>query len=282
MKISFACFALATIIFFSGCTSLPFFSDQNKIADQLVFGSDFEKIQIKTNPFLLTGYSRIAGKSSPLLRLYIEGDGYAWITPTRPSGNPTPYNPVGLKLALADSSSNVVYLARPCQYTKPELDPACNDFFWTAGWFSETVINSMNEAIDFLIKKYQAGKIELVGYSGGGAVALLLAVRRHDIVSVRTVAGNLNPEAVNQYHKVSTLKSSLNPLDFAPLIAALPQQHFTGSKDNIVPPFIAESYLKASGESKCVQIVPVENASHDSLWIDDWQKLLKTPFRCKT
>ena len=61
----------------------------------------------------------------------------------------------------------------------------------------------MNEAIDFLIKKYQAGKIELVGYSGGGAVALLLAVRRHDIVSVRTVAGNLNPEAVNQYHKVS-------------------------------------------------------------------------------
>jgi hypothetical protein len=35
------------------------------------------------------------------LRVYIEGDGFAWKSRTQPSGNPTPHNPVALKLAAS-------------------------------------------------------------------------------------------------------------------------------------------------------------------------------------
>ena len=33
-----------------------------------------------------------------------------------------------------------------------------------------------------------------------GVIAVLIAFRRSDVASLRTVAGNLDPEAVNRYH----------------------------------------------------------------------------------
>ena len=53
-----------------------------------------------------------------MVNIYIEGDGRAWLNKNRPSLDPTPKNSLALKLAEIDPAPNVIYLARPCQYSK--------------------------------------------------------------------------------------------------------------------------------------------------------------------
>lgn len=130
-------------------------------------------------------------------------------------------------------SPNVVYIARPCQFTRN--DPACRSTYWTDRRFSEDVIASMNHAVDVL-RAPAAGPVHLVGFSGGGAVAALVAARRGDVASLRTVAGNLDHRALNAHHRVSPMPASLNAVDVAPRLAAVPQAHFVGTKDDVVPP----------------------------------------------
>lgn len=234
---------------------------------------------IKTDPFVLTSYSRISEPGKPV-HIYIEGDGYAFVTPSRISGNPTPREPMVLKLAAEDPASNVVYLARPCQYTPMEHNPECEEFFWTNGRFSEEVIASMNQAVSYFVDKAQAPGVDLIGYSGGAAVAVLVAARRQDIRSLRTVAGNLDPELVNRAHGASPLDGSLDPLAAAEKIASVPQIHFIGGEDDIIPYSAAESFLKKMGPSSCFQTKTIAEASHEKGWVEEWPELLALPLNC--
>jgi hypothetical protein len=239
----------------------------------------FEHELVRTDPFLLTAYYRLAAPGQPV-HVYIEGDGYAFVTRHRASGDPTPRNPVGLKLAARDDSPNVVYLARPCQYTPSGADPSCKVFFWTQGRFAGEVVQSMNEAVSHFADRAQSDAVDLTGYSGGAAVALLLAERRSDIASLRTVAGNLDPETVNAYHGVPSLDGSLDPLEAAGAVAAVPQIHFLGIEDDIIPFAAAESFSKAMGPSPCFRLHSVHGASHSEGWEEKWPELLKMPVRC--
>lgn len=249
-------------------------------ADQIAYKSGFEKTIVKTDPFFLTTYTRLTAPGKPL-RVYIEGDGYAFVTYSRVSGDPTPSNPVALKLAVQDNSLNVVYLARPCQFTPADLDPKCEEFYWTGGRFSEEVIRSMNMAVSNFAAQVQADGIELVGYSGGGAVSVLIAARRNDVENLRTVAGNLDPELVNRYHRVSPLSGSLDPLEVASRIASIPQLHLIGEKDSVVPFAVVESFSKRAGNSSCFHYQTVPGVSHGKGWIEDWPRLLSLPISCR-
>ena len=124
-------------------------------------------------------------------------------------------------------------------------------------------------------KKVGSDKIELVGFSGGGAVVCLVAARRNDVASIRTVAGNLDPDAVNAFHKVSKLKGSLNPMNVVSSLAGIPQRHFIGERDIIIPPSIAHNFAKMSGDftKKTITIVP--EAGHNKGWDDRWIELLQ-------
>ncbi|MDD4183555.1 MAG: alpha/beta hydrolase, partial [Candidatus Omnitrophica bacterium] len=210
------------------------------------------------------------------ISIYIEGDGNAWITRNCLSNDPTPKIPLVLELASIDESANVAYLARPGQYSK-NLAIKVEPVYWSGKRFSREVIGSMSEAIGQLIELAKTNKINLIGYSGGGAVAVLIAAQRNDIVSLRTIAGNLDIEAVSKYHNVSSLAGSLNPIDFAQKIKNLPQRHFIGSKDTIVPSFIAESFVKHAGDKDSSRITVVEGATHTKGWIACWKELLAYP-----
>jgi hypothetical protein len=113
----------------------------------------------------------------------------------------------------------------------------------------------MTLAIDHFAAPGQ--KIHLVGYSGGAAVAALIAESRGDIASLRTIAGNLDTEAANRYHGVSFMPESLNPISKASRLALLPQGHFVCDGDRIIPPLITEGFAKAMGNSRCVTITYV-------------------------
>jgi hypothetical protein len=50
-----------------------------------------------------------------MLTVYIEGDGFAWLSRSQASYDPSPLNPVGLELALRHPLGESAYLARTCQ-----------------------------------------------------------------------------------------------------------------------------------------------------------------------
>lgn len=233
-------------------------------AGRLASQAGFERSEIPTSGFRLTSYRRLSNPSAPVV-VYIEGDGLAWKSRNQPSRDPTPREALGLRLAAVDPSPNVLYLARPCQFTK--ADPKCNVAYWTSHRFAPEVIESLSEAID---RAAQGKPLHLVGYSGGGAIAALLAERRDDVLSLRTVAGNLDSDALNRYHGVSPTPQSLNAISEAAKLHGVAQVHYVGEMDPIVPASIASDFLKAQGASVCAKIVTVPGASHEAGWVGFW------------
>ncbi|HNX68408.1 MAG TPA: alpha/beta hydrolase [Candidatus Omnitrophota bacterium] len=269
---------LLSFLFFSCATLSPDF--RRSKAEDIARGGGLQKTTVRADPFVLTAYSRITAPGKPL-RIYIEGDGYAFVTRSRVSGDPTPREPLALELAAEDPSVNVVYLARPCQFTPMEQNPKCEEFYWTDGRFSDEVIRSMDAAVSYFVKQTGASGIDLVGYSGGAAVAILVTARRQDVLSLRTVAGNLDPEVVNEYHGVSPLEGSLDPAAVAGQIASIPQLHFVGGEDSIIPFEAVSAYLKKMGDERCFQTKTLPDATHAQGWTESWKEQLNLPVFCR-
>ena len=232
---------------------------------------------VTVDGFAMTAFIRLQDASKPI-HLYVEGDGKAWISRTEPSADPTPRHAIGLQLALRDPFANVIYLARPCQFSLHE-SPACEQALWTSRRFSNQVVNAMDTAVNILKAAHPHQPLEVIGYSGGAAIAVLLASRRDDVASLRSVAGNLDHEAFNRYHKVSPMPDSLNPIDMANLLRGLPQIHFSGADDTIMPSFIAESFILKTGG--CARIEVVGGAGHDNGWVEAWPRLLNETPSCQ-
>lgn len=218
--------------------------------------------------FTLQSYAR--GTDAELV-VYIEGDGFAWRTSRRPSRDPTPISPVALSLAAADPSPAVAYLGRPCQYRLG--DAACGSSrHWTSARFSEAVVAASDAAIDALKKDAGAARVHLVGYSGGAAVAALVAARRDDVASLRTVAGYLDPTRLNEERGVSPLTGSLDPVrDAAPFLAGAPQRHYAGGADRVIPAWSVRSFAEAVGDPGCVEVVVAPDAAHGRGWTELWR-----------
>jgi len=102
------------------------------------------KREIQAGAFLLTVYEHVHNRGG-MAQIYIEGDGLAWIRRRMPSLDPTPVDPVAMRLAVRDSAANVIYMARPCQYSKMArgYSRPCPMKYWTSKRFAPEVINAM-------------------------------------------------------------------------------------------------------------------------------------------
>lgn len=259
-----------------GCAAEPL--QLNEQAEARAEAAGMQRALVQTDGFVLTSFYRIT-RPDQSLTVYIEGDGFAWRTRTQPSLDPTPRKAVGLTLATADPASNVLYLARPCQFTPMSANPQCTVAYWTGKRFAEPVIAAMNQAVSHYARRVPGQPIHLVGFSGGAAVAALIAARRDDVVSLRTVAGNLDMDEVNRIHRVSPMPESLNAIDVAPRLSGLVQVHYSGSDDTVVPVDIAQRFIKASG-GRCAQVRRVQGLAHDGDWQRLWPGFLKDPLPC--
>ncbi|WP_286977707.1 alpha/beta hydrolase [Pseudomonas sp.] len=262
---------LIALLMLSGC------ANSGKHADELAQSAHLKHELVPTDSFVLTSYYRMSRPDLPL-NFYIEGDGRAWQSRTSPSADPTPRKAMGLALAAQDPTANVVYLARPCQFTPMQQNPRCSSAYWTGKRYSEDVVAAMNQAVSHFAAAGQA--VNLVGYSGGGALAVLIAARRSDVASIRTVAGNLDHAAVNRLHGVSAMPESMNAIDVAQQVAAIAQLHFSGSDDQVVPPGIAKRFVTATNNS-CASHIVVPKMSHESDWAQRWPALLAITPTCR-
>lgn len=173
------------------------------------------------------------------ISVYIEGDGFAWKTRNIISSNPTPLNPIGLKLMLANKNKCSIYLARPCQYINSKN---CSKKYWTSHRFSEEIIVSYEEILLKIKNINHNNTFTLLGFSGGGAIATILSTKRNDIKKLITIAGNLDTKAWTDFHDITPLKGSLNPANFTSKLESINQMHFIGKKDNIIPKIIYNSF----------------------------------------
>ncbi len=243
--------------------------NRRDLAQNIAGQGHLQKQVIQTHGFDLTTYGKFKEASAPV-SVYIEGDGLAWRSRSQPSNDPTPTNPVALHLAQADTSANVIYLARPCQYTRGN---ACDKAYWTSKRFAPEVISAMNNALDNIMAAHHLRGVRLIGFSGGGTLAALLAARRQDVIDLRTVAGNLDIDTHSRLHNVSPLSGSLNPAHEAANLRVIPQHHFIGGDDDVVPPSIYQSYAAALGATPCLHHSIINGATHESGWDKKWAQL---------
>jgi pimeloyl-ACP methyl ester carboxylesterase len=193
-----------------------------------------------------------------------------------PPADPTPINPYALKLAIADTSLNVAYLGRPCQYLSDDQLAKCPLAQWTDARFGDDAITLTSRSIDEIKAKSKATALRLVGYSGGGALATLVAAQRHDVNCLVTVAAPLDIGAWVEVLKVSPLKSSHNPATDTDSTTAIRQTHFQGGGDTVVPPSTTLAYRFRHPTAKFDR---VENYDHDCCWDNDWATRIATACR---
>jgi pimeloyl-ACP methyl ester carboxylesterase len=266
------CAALLGCCLQTACRSL----DPDENAQRIAAPALLRRESLHAGAFVLTSFARIGAPSEPI-DIYIEGDGHAWQSRGEPALDPTPREAMGLKLAAKDPAANVVYLARPCQFIGH--DSPCDVAYWTGKRYSREVVAALNEAVSHYAALAPGRPLHLIGYSGGGTLAILIAVQRHDIASIRTVAGNLDIDEVTRLHAVSPMPLSVNPIDEAYRVAEIPQIHFSGGADRIVPPSIAERFARAAGGT-CVQTRIIAGMGHESRWDERWPALLAQRPRC--
>jgi pimeloyl-ACP methyl ester carboxylesterase len=214
-----------------------------------------------------------------MLTVYIEGDGLAYVTTTQPSPDPTPRDPVALKMAVQDGSEATAWLGRPCQYVIGAERRHCEERYWTSHRFAESVVAATDQAIDALMLRAGAHYVALVGYSGGGAVAALVAARRHDVVRLITVAGNLDPPAWTSWHAITPLSGSLNPADGWRELQDIPQVHWVGGQDRVVGRQVADAYASHFPGGHLPQIREVADADHHCCWVERWPQLLRASWQ---
>ncbi len=204
------------------------------------------------------------------LTIYIEGDGAEWHNKYQPPTDPTPDNPLTLRLAVRDPDARVAYLGRPCQYLEAGALARCPSLLWLSGRYGKHALTIMSAAIDILVLSTGVQRVRLVGYSGGGTMAALLAAHREAVSCLVTVASPLDTEAWASAIEVSTLSASLNPLAYVAALAPIAQSHFAAADDTIVPPATLQRFIDALPHARLEVIGAYD---HDCCWVYAWQQL---------
>lgn len=262
----------AAIGLLAGCATLGELKQPAVLAQAAASGWSSEALTLGSLVLRLWRSPQTVG--GELLVVYLEGDGAAWATPYHPPRDPTPDEPLALALALRDARPAVVYLARPCQYLDPAALTRCPQALWTDQRFAPQVVAAFDQALDVLKAQSGASSLELIGYSGGGVLATLLASQRSDVARLVTVAAPLALRAWTAAH-------GLAPLDSDPENSShrLPEGlHLVGDKDRIVPPNIVRRFVERRGG----RLVIEPDFDHRCCWHGRWPALIdaaRTPAR---
>ena len=270
--ILFISFTILSLFFIACSSNIPTPNERKQAAlDLSSSNKNIVQKNIQTSQFNLFSLQNMQNNCESI-KIFVEGDGLSWTSRKTISSNPTPINPIGLKLMLSDNSLCKIYLARPCQYINSNM---CEDKYWTSHRFNEKVIQSYDEVLNNLKKDFPNSKFDLIGYSGGGAIVTLIATKRDDINSITTIVGNLDIDEWTKIQKITPLDGSLNPANFSKKLENIKQHHLIGSNDTVVPKEVFFSYLNKF-EDKSNIFYSFHEATHSCCWEDVYMKFLNS------
>ncbi len=218
----------------------------------------FTEKTIETEYFSIAIWEKNVKVGEPL-RIYIEGD-----------GDPTPKRAIALELAAKDPYQNVIYVSRPCQYI--HCKECNNPLIWGRERFHEEIVNEMKELIVYLAYKYKTPSLELVGYDGGGTMALILATKI-PVARVITIGGILDTRVYAEEHNLEPI-NGLNPGELKDMLARVPQTHYVGEEDNLTTRRMAERFVARLRNPRDAVVKIIPNATHtdwDSVPFDYYQ-----------
>ncbi len=210
---------------------------------------DFAYVPVRAGEYEIATWRKITDAADSNIHIYIEGDGNAFDAYGRPNDDPTPHGTLVRDLVARDRGANVAYVARPCQFI---MNENCGETDWTSGRFSQKIIDAMSGAL-----RQVAGdkKITLIGYSGGAMISGLIVTQNPDLKVEKwiTIAGVLNHSDWTKYFGDEPLWGSID-LESLPNV---PQKHFVGGHDKIVPYDLAKNWANTD------DVIIIENATHD-------------------
>lgn len=201
----------------------------------------FQRQRIDVRDFVLYAWLRSPPDLKGILTVVIEGDGADWFAPGWPPADPTPERSQAAALAAA-LPGKVAYLARPCQFAAAEA--ACKRDYWTTRRFDPSLVSALTVGLDTLKQQAGAQRLRLIGHSGGGVMAVLLAQGRTDLVGVATFMAPLDIDAWVRQLDLTPLVGS-DPMKLPP--PTVPAVHVAGGRDTIVPKEIVRRYVDAKG-----------------------------------
>ena len=232
-------------------------------------GYGFTRKVIQGKNFFHVVFTNAPSQQSKTLHVYLEGDGRPWIHEQFVASDPTPRQPLMLRLMALDPVPSI-YLGRPC-YLGLASRPPCSPQFWTYGRYSQRVVDSMAAVLKQFMKQATFQSLKLIGHSGGGTLAMLLAEQLPKTRAVVTIAGNLDPDAWTLFHGYSPLRTSLNPTHRAPLNPAIYQLHLAGGRDQTIP---LGMFQTAVAHQKQAEVRIISGFSHDCCWRKIWPSIL--------
>ncbi len=203
-----------------------------------------------------------------VIHVYIDGDGTPWESHRWITDDPSPRNHLVLRMMQQDQSPAIL-LGRPC-YLGFSQSIACHNKYWTSHRYSHNVVFSLTKTLNFWLKSNHYKKVVLIGYSGGGTLAMLMAPAVKLVDTVITVAANLDVVAWIQWHHYSPLFGSLNPADFS-LPENIKQIHLSGEDDLVVPKNTVKKIFKKNSQARFVSFTKY---NHHCCWDDDWIGIL--------
>lgn len=209
--------------------------------------------KIETEYLTLSVWEKEGIESGKPLRIYIEGD-----------GNPNPKDKIALYYAEEDTSKNVIYLARPCQWSEDKICKTKPEIYQEYRFHPE-IIREIEEVVLYLKNKYKAPSLELVGYDGGATIALNLATKMN-VKRVITIAGILDTNAYTRQNGFPEMKEVQNPADKLTALAEIPQIHYVGAKDAVTPKRTAERFVSKMQNPKSAVVKSVPGIGHN-----DWE-----------
>ena len=207
------------------------------------------------------------GTDSGFLHIYLDGDGRP-VDPVRltPSVDPTPRDALVLELMNRDPSSSV-YLGRPC-YFRPDAPP-CHSDLWTGARYGPRVVATLCAAVQQLAAEADR-PVTVIGFSGGGALAVLVANCAESVSRIVTINGNLDTALWAGMRGFIPLQGSLNPVDVGLPKRVTTRVYLVGENDPVVPPEVSARF----SESVPGRLIALPDFTHACCWIDVWTELL--------
>jgi hypothetical protein len=241
-------------------------------ADRFAQEHGFRSVVVTGSMFQHRVYRADADSSETgSLHVYIEGDGSPFLNDETVAVDPTPHDPLMLRLMALDPSPSI-YLGRPC-YFGLYSDGRCNPLYWTLLRFSPDVVDSMATALLSEAAAVGATRLQLYAHSGGATLAILLADRVREVTQVVTIGGNLDIDSWSALHGYTSMTGSLNPVAIHWHRDPPYMLHLVGSKDRNTPPALIEAAVSKGTVPGTVRVI--EGYTHNCCWEKIWPSILR-------